>query len=307
MLYAVIDIGSNAARLLFANALVLNNSIYVEKASLVRIPLRLGNDVFTIGKISNEKLEDFVKTMRAFKLLIEVYKPEGVKICATAAMREAENQQEVLQEIYTRTGIEIEVISGKEEADLIRDINKLSVINDSYPSVYVDVGGGSTEISIELPGKEVKLKSFNIGTIKLLTHNFPENVWQDIYNWLSILNKYNGKCNLIGSGGNINKINKMYGNEKSKLLSYDKLNAAYKQLSKLSIEERMASFGFRIDRADVIVPAAEIFIKIMKFIHAKHIIVPKTGLSDGFVHRLYQNHLLATQSSLQPAGNKTKL
>lgn len=291
MLYAVIDIGSNAARLLFANALVINNSIFVEKASLIRIPLRLGNDVFTIGHISPGKLEDFVKTIQAYKLLIEVYKPEGVKICATAAMREAENRQEVLQEIYSRTGVMIEVISGKEEADLIREINKLSVINDSLPSVYIDVGGGSTEISIEMPGEEVKLKSFNIGTIRLLNNNIPSNVWDEIYDWLAVVGKYDGKVNLVGSGGNINKLNKLYGNERSKLLSHDKLVLAHKQLSKLSVEERMLNYGFRRDRADVIVPAAEIFLNIMKYLKAKNIIVPKTGLSDGMVHRLYKNHL----------------
>ncbi len=291
MLYAVVDIGSNAARLLFANALVINNSIFVEKASLIRIPLRLGSDVFSIGKISPEKLEDFVKTIQAYKLLMEVYKPEGVKICATAAMREAENKEEVVKEIYSRTGVMIEIISGKEEADLIREINKLSVIDETLPSVYIDVGGGSTEISIDLPGEDVRLKSFNIGTIRLLNNNIPENVWDEIYEWLGILSTSGGKCNIVGSGGNINKLNKLYGNERSKLLSYDKLVAAHRQLSKLTVEDRMVSYGFRRDRADVIVPAAEIFLNIMKYLKAKNIIVPKTGLSDGMVHRMYKKHL----------------
>lgn len=293
MLYAVIDIGSNAARLLFANALLLDDEIFVEKASLIRIPLRLGKDVFSIGKVSKEKSKDFIKTMRAFKLLIEVYKPSEYKVLATAAMREASNSKKLCKLIYENTGLEIEVISGKQEASIIRTTNKLNILDSSKPLVFIDVGGGSTEISVEFQGKLIKLRSFKIGTIRLLEKNYSLTIWEEIYSWLKeIRNKY-PQMYCIGSGGNINKLNKLYGDSESKILTTDQLRTAFNHLGSLTVGERMKKYGFRMDRADVIVPAANIYLKLMDYLGASQIRVPKIGLADGMVHILHGDYLKA--------------
>jgi len=291
MLYAVIDIGSNAARLLFANALLIDNEIFVEKASLIRIPLRLGKDVFSVGKISKEKSKDFIKTMYAFKLLIEVYKPHEYKVLATAAMREATNSKKLCKSIFEKTGLKIDVISGKQEASIIRSTNKLNNLDSSKPVVFIDVGGGSTEISVELNGVLIKLRSFKIGTIRLLEDNFSSSIWDEIYSWLNeIVNEY-PQLYCLGSGGNINKLNKLYGDSESQLLTKDQLRTAFNHLSSLTVEERMKRYGFRMDRADVIVPAANIYLKLMDYLGVSQIRVPKIGLADGMVHILHRNYL----------------
>ena len=291
MLYAVIDIGSNAARLLFANALIIDSEIFVEKASLIRIPLRLGKDVFSKGKISKEKAADFVKTMQAFKLLIEVYKPQKFKVLATAAMREALNRQKICKLIRDSTGLKIDVITGKEEAAIIRSTNKLNILHPSRPVVFVDVGGGSTEISVELNGELIQLRSFKIGTIRLLEKNYSETIWEDIFSWLEDIKLKYPQMYCVGSGGNINKLNKLYGDSETQLLTKEQLQNAFDQLSVLTVEERMKRFGFRMDRADVIVPAARIYLKLMNYLGVKQIKVPKIGLADGMVHILHEEYL----------------
>lgn len=293
MLYAVIDIGSNAARLLFANAWQINNETYVEKASLIRIPLRLGYDVFADGNISNNKKDDLIKTMMAYKLLIDVYKPSKIKVLATAAMREAKNSDEILELVKEKTDLEIKIISGREEANIIRSTNRLEINEPNKPVFFVDVGGGSTEISIVVNKELVDLKSFKIGTLRMIHNNYPVEIWKRMESWLNgHMAKYDGVY-CVGSGGNINKINKLYGNSETKSLSFDQLNFAFEKLNPLTIAERMNQFGFRLDRADVIVPAAEIYIRIMKILNAKDIIVPKIGLADGMVHILHNKFLKA--------------
>jgi exopolyphosphatase / guanosine-5'-triphosphate,3'-diphosphate pyrophosphatase len=291
MLYAVIDIGSNAARLLFANAWQINNETYVEKASLIRIPLRLGYDVFANGKISKIKAQDLVKTMKAYKLLIEVYQPSQVRVLATAAMREAENSDKILKLVKEKANIDIRIISGREEANIIRSTNSLDFFEPTRPIFFIDVGGGSTEISMVVGKDLIGLRSFNIGTIRIIHKNYPHDIWKRIENWIkSVMIGYDNPI-CVGSGGNINKLNKIYGDSETKSLELSLLQKAYNQLSPLTIEERMSQFGFRIDRADVIVPAAEIYIKIMNMIGAKSIYVPKIGLADGMVHILHEKFL----------------
>ena len=291
MLYAVIDIGSNAARLLFANALLIDNETFVEKASLIRIPLRLGKDVFSKGRISKEKSKNFIKTMQAFKLLIEVYKPQEYKVLATAAMREAENSKKICDLIFDKTGLKVEIITGKEEASIIRSTNKLNILNPLKPVVFIDVGGGSTEISVELDGKLIQLRSFKIGTIRLLEKNYSPNIWEDIFSWLEEIRNSYSEMYCVGSGGNINKLNKLYGNSETQILTKTQLKNAFDHLSSLTVEERMKRYGFRMDRADVIVPAARIYIKLMDYLGVCQIKVPKIGLADGMVHILHDNYL----------------
>jgi exopolyphosphatase/guanosine-5'-triphosphate,3'-diphosphate pyrophosphatase len=292
MLFAVIDVGSNAARLLFANAYGNLENIKVEKATLIRIPLRLGKDVFRIGKISKEKENDFIKTMKAYKLLMDVYHPKGFRACATAAMREGSNSEKVVAKIKKETGINLEIITGAEEASIIRNTNRIVFKNPNRLTLFIDVGGGSTEISAQRNGELIKLKSFKIGTIRVLNNQYSKGIWDEICDWLREFKSDFDKMNVVGSGGNINKINKIFGVKNEIFLSLDNLQYANDTLSKLSIEERKNQFGMRQDRADVIVPAAQIYLKILNLIKAKHIAVPKIGLADGMVHELYREYLL---------------
>ncbi len=295
MLYAVIDVGSNAARLLFANAYGDIDNIKVEKATLIRIPLRLGKDVFKKshkpGAISPSKEKDFVKTMKAYRLLMDVYKANGFRACATAAMREATNSTDIVAKIRKETGLNLEVISGAEEASIIRKTNRIVFKHPDRLTIFIDVGGGSTEISAERNGELIKLKSFKIGTIRLLNRNCTPKVWDEIEDWFVEFSDEFDQMNVVGSGGNINKINKLFGEENSIFLSIDHLQNSHNYLSMLTVEERMSEFGMRRDRADVIVPAADIYLRILKLIKAKHIAVPKIGLADGMIHQLYREYL----------------
>jgi len=291
MLYAVIDVGSNAARLLFANAYGDIDNIKIEKATLIRIPLRLGKDVFKTGKISKEKEKAFIKTMKAFKLLIDVYKPASTWACGTAAMREASNSEKIISKIKKGSGLNIEIISGSEEAFIIRNTNRIVFSNPNRLTLFIDVGGGSTEISAQKDGKLIKLKSFKIGTIRLLNNEYKKDIWDKINNWLQEFKDDFDEMNVVGSGGNINKINKLFGDKGDIFLSLDNIETAYNTLSDLSLEDRMEKFRLRQDRADVIVPAAKIYLKLMDLIKAKHIAVPKIGLADGMVHELYREYL----------------
>jgi exopolyphosphatase/guanosine-5'-triphosphate,3'-diphosphate pyrophosphatase len=291
MLYAVIDVGSNAARLLFANASGPANNILVEKATFIRIPLRLGMEVFDTGKISKEKEKEFIKTMKAFKLLTEVYPPVGFKAVATAAMREATNNKKIVENIQKSTGIKLEIISGATEAAIIRNTNPIFFKNPERLTVFIDVGGGSTEISVEKNHQLIKLKSFKIGTIRLLQNSYDPNIWKQIAHWLSQFSDEFDFVNVVGSGGNINKINKLFGEPSCIFLSLDRLQESYDKLSQLSIDERKLKFNMRDDRADVIVPASDIYLRILKLLKAKHIAVPKIGLADGLIHQLYQSDL----------------
>lgn len=289
MLLAAIDIGSNASRLLFANVFQSERRILVEKATLVRIPTRLGEDVYKTGFISPVKEENLIKTLMAYKLLLEVYQPAAYDACATAAMREASNGGEVLEHAIRETGIPIRMINGEEEASIIRRTNKLDLHENNKPVMYIDVGGGSTDISIISDGKILGVKSFKIGTLRHLSGKVSDLEWKSLKKWLKNFSEHFGNMRCIGSGGNINKINKIYGDTERYMLTFKALKRAFKHLDGFTLEERIEKMGLRPDRADVIVPAAAIFIFIMKTIEADLIYVPKTGLADGLVHQLFEH------------------
>lgn len=290
MIYAAIDIGSNAARLLFANVFELNAKVYVEKATLVRIPTRLGKDVYSIKRISDKRASNLIKTLQAYKTLIDVYHPVSWAACATAAMREAENGQEILERIRKEIGLNVRLIDGIEEANIIRRTNKLTFEHPHGLSMYIDVGGGSTDISLLSEDNLISVKSFKIGTLRMLSKKVKKQEWDRLEDWLMSFRKEFGKINVVGSGGNINKLNKMYGNSFDFTLKVEELKSAYKKLKDFTLDERIEKLGLRPDRADVIVPAAKIFLFILKIIKSNSILVPKIGLADGLIYQLYEQH-----------------
>lgn len=292
--YGAIDIGSNAVRLLIANVIEeKDKEPKFKKSSLVRVPIRLGADAFVSGEISKENISRMVAAMRAFKLLMDVHGVKRYKACATSAMREAENGQEVVDKIAKKTTIHIDIIDGKEEAKIISstDLNELINSDDSY--LYVDVGGGSTELTVFSKGKIINSKSFKIGTVRLLNNSKVENKkkFSEVEDWVKENTKNLKRISLIGSGGNINKIFKMSGREVGRPISYIYMNAQYQFLKKMSYKERISELGLNPDRADVIVPATKIYLSAMKWSNARRIFVPKIGLSDGIIKSLYNNKL----------------
>jgi len=288
--FAAIDIGSNAIRLLFTNVIEDGKKTTFQKSSLIRMPIRLGEDSFNAGVISEKRVKKLTKTMLAFKYLMEVQEVVAYRACATSAMREASNGGDVVKRVKEETGVEIEIIEGKEEAEIIYSNQIVELLNDSNPYLYVDVGGGSTEISLFENKKRISSHSFDIGTIRMLSNKVSKTDFKDMRDWLKELN-YNGKeVKLIGSGGNINKIIKISGKKENQLMQYSELDKIYKFLNFYSMEERIKVLGMNPDRADVIIPASEIFLKIMKWSGAKQIIVPTIGVSDGIVHQLYKEY-----------------
>jgi len=288
MLESAIDIGSNAVRLLFANVFNSKSGIVSEKATLLRIPLRLGLDVFSIGKISEQKADDLVKTMRAFKLLIEVYKPEAYRVAATSAMREAGNQQEIMDRVKREAGLYINIINGIQEANIISSLSRVYVNRDFTKTLYIDVGGGSTELSVIDGDYLIASNSFKIGTLRLLADKVEQTEWEEMRRWLRGFKSDFGRMNCIGSGGNINKLTKLYGHTSNNRIGYEQLIYANKQLSAMPLKVRIESLGLRPDRADVIVPASRIFIRILKWTGIGEVISPRLGLADGLVLTLYK-------------------
>lgn len=288
--FAAIDIGSNAIRLLFMNVVEEGKKALFKKSSLIRVPVRLGDDAFIQGKISQKKIDKLVKTIQAFKNLMEVHEVISFRACATSAMREATNSQEVVQKIKAETGIEIEVIDGKQEAEIIYSNQIVEMINDDNHYLYVDVGGGSTEITLFTNRKLVDSQSFNIGTIRLLNQKVPDSEFKQMKKFLKQLKTDQREVSLIGSGGNINKIFKISGKKEKEFLVFEELSEIDKFLNYYTIDERIKVLGLNPDRADVIVPASHLYLKIMKWTGAKRIIIPTIGVSDGIVHQLYEQH-----------------
>ncbi len=292
--YGAIDIGSNAVRLLVANVIEeKNKEPQFKKSSLVRVPIRLGADAFVSGIISEENINRMIDAMEAFKLLMKVHGVEKYKACATSAMREAENGAKVIDTIFKKTGVEIDIIDGKKEAAIIfsTDLNQLLQSDSTY--LYVDVGGGSTEFTLFSKGRIVKSKSFKIGTVRLINNKKTENkaIFKEVQEWIEENTKNYKRISLIGSGGNINKIFKMSGRDMGKPISYIYLNAQYQFLKKMSYKDRISELSLNPDRADVIVPATKIYLSAMKWSGARKIFVPKIGLSDGIIKSLYLNKL----------------
>ena len=286
--YAAIDIGSNAVRLLISNIIEEKGKpVRFKKSSLVRVPIRLGADVFLKKKISKKNTHRMVDTMTAFNLLMKSHNVVKYKACATSAMREASNGKKIAKLIAEKAKIKIDIIGGEEEAEIIAatDLNNYIDVNRTY--LYVDVGGGSTEFTIFHLGKVVASKSCKIGTVRLLNDMVSDDAWHDIEKWVKEhVNEYD-KVDIIGSGGNINKIFKMSGKAIGKPLTYFYLTTLFNRLNKYSYEERITELDLNQDRADVIIPAARIYLSAMKWSKAKHIYVPKIGLSDGIIKSLY--------------------
>ena len=288
--YAAIDIGSNAVRLLISNIIEEKGKPPLfKKSSLVRVPVRLGADVFIKQKISKENSHRMVDTMMAFKLLMNTHKVVKYKACATSAMREANNGKEVADLIYKETNIKIDIIDGEEEAAIIAATDLQSYINNGKTYLYVDVGGGSTEFTVIHNGNSVASKSFKIGTVRLLNDIVKKETWLELEQWIKKNTSPYEKVNLIGSGGNINKIFKISGKALGKPLTYFYLTSYYNTLQSYSYEERITVLNLNQDRADVIIPAMRIYLSSMKWSGAKDIYVPKIGLADGIIKSMYFN------------------
>lgn len=286
--YAAIDIGSNAVRLLIANIIEeKGKETRFKKSSLVRVPIRLGTDVFLEQHISESNKNRMLDTMEAFKLLMKTHKVEKYKACATSAMREAENANEIVELIYKKTNIRIDIIGGEEEAAIIAATDLHSYIDKSKTYLYVDVGGGSTEFTVINNGKSVTSKSFKIGTVRLLNDIVKKETWQELEVWIKHNTSIYDKIDVIGSGGNINKIFKISGKQLGKPLTYFYLTSYYNTLQSYSYEERITELDLNQDRADVIIPATRIYLSSMKWSGAKDIYVPKIGLSDGIIKSIY--------------------
>lgn len=290
--YAAIDIGSNAMRLLIMNIIEEKGKETIfSKSSLVRVPIRLGQDAFTKGEISFESQLRMVDAMKAFYLLMKVNKVERFMACATSAMREAENAAELVDEIYKESNIKISVIDGKKEAMIIASSDLKQFIDNTNSIMYIDVGGGSTEFTIFVKGKLTSSRSFQNGTVRLLNDMVSKNVWTDIETWIKENTVGLEDLIVVGSGGNINKIFKMSGKLQSKPLTYSYLNQQYTTLREMSYDERISVLGLNPDRADVIIPALKIYSSAMKWSGAKQIYVPKIGVSDGIVKAIYHDKI----------------
>jgi len=287
--YAAIDIGSNAIRLLVSNVIETeDNDPQYKKVSLVRVPIRLGKDVFGDGKISEFNQKRIVDAMKAYKLLMQVHQTEKYMACATSAMRESKNGKEIVELINKETGININIIDGKTEAKIISSTDLSDLIDGSKSYLYVDVGGGSTEFTFFSYGKIIASKSYKMGTVRLLDKNNNKETWKDIEHWIKEHSEGLGQISLIGSGGNINTIFKRSGNKLGKPLSYIYLNAHYKFLKSMTYEERISELSLNPDRADVIIPATKIYLSAMKWSGARKVYVPKIGLADGIIKSLHQ-------------------
>ncbi len=288
MKLAAIDIGSNACRLLIDDVIaVANNKTDFIKLAFVRVPLRLGFDVFETGRIGDIKIEKFLKTIESYRLLLDVYEVKHLKACATSAMRDASNAKEILQLVKEKTGIGIDVISGQDEAKYIYENHVAENLNSQESYLYIDVGGGSTELTFFSDGKLICKESFDIGTIRLLKKQVTENTWNEMKNFILTKTKGYHHVTCIGSGGNINKIFSLSKRKEGRPLNVEMLRNYYSEFSSITLQQRMSLYNMREDRADVIVPALLVFINVMRWAETEEIYVPKIGLADGLIHILY--------------------
>lgn len=290
MRLAAIDIGSNAARLLISDVIISDaGKTQFQKLNLVRVPLRLGFDVFENRTISAEKEEMIVKTIKSYKYLIDVYEVKHVKACATSAMRDAVNSAAIINRVKEETGIEIEIITGDAEASYIYENHIAENLNKDHSYLYIDVGGGSTELTFFADNKLVFKRSFNIGTIRLLKQQVDEWMWDDMRDFIKRETRsHSGDMIAIGSGGNINKVFSLSKRKEGKPLQIELLKDYYKEFSSFSVQDRIRIYRLREDRADVIVPALSIYINVMRWANIAEIYVPKIGLADGLIQHLYE-------------------
>jgi exopolyphosphatase/guanosine-5'-triphosphate,3'-diphosphate pyrophosphatase len=284
--YAAIDIGSNAVRLLIADIIQQEQSTHFKKNTLIRVPLRLGDDAFIQQHISPAKAEDLLKCMQSFKQLMEVYKVSAYMACATSAMREARNGDEIVKKIRA-IGVNLEIIEGAREASIVYNSHVEQQLDPDKAYLYIDVGGGSTELSLFAKGEWIASQSFDIGTIRILDNQDKEETWNEMREWVKTHTHPYKAVYGIGTGGNINKLSRLANNNKDdKPLSYGKLQNIYHYLQSFSLKDRIHVLGLNADRADVIIPACEIFLTLMKVGKLRQIIVPRVGLVDGIIYTL---------------------
>jgi exopolyphosphatase/guanosine-5'-triphosphate,3'-diphosphate pyrophosphatase len=288
MRLAAIDIGSNAARLLISDAKSENDRVTFNKVNLIRVPLRLGLDVFSIGEISSHRTEMIIQTMKAYRHLLNVYEVKHLKACATSAMRDAKNSVEIIAKVKEQTGIEIEVISGSDEASFIYENHIAENLDKDHSYLYIDVGGGSTELTFFSNNKLVFKDSFNIGTLRILKNMVKDEMWDEMKEDIKVKTKGHKKVIAIGSGGNINKIFSLSRRKEGKPLPLELLKDYYKELMNVSLQDRINIYKLREDRADVIVPALQIYVNTMRWAGAEEIYVPKIGLADGLIQHLWE-------------------
>lgn len=288
MILGAIDIGSNACRMLICDAHPYKDgSVDFTKLNLLRIPLRLGFDVFRFGKISVEKRQMIIDSMIAYKQLEKIYKVEHLVVCATSAMRDAANSREIIHAVKEYSGIDITIISGSQEAAILNDAHFSTISDNEAPSVYVDVGGGSTEITTFVHNELKYKRSFNLGTIRILLDNIQEQEWMEMKQYLKDITKELKNFKVIGTGGNINKVFSLSKTKEGKSLSAELLKDYYREFAACTVEDRMHLYKLREDRADVIVPALQIYTSALKWVGATEIFVPKIGLADGLIKNLY--------------------
>ena len=295
MIFAAIDIGSNAIRMLFATIFENDKGrLFPVRTTFMRMPVRLGDDVFLNKEIAPEREQKLLDVLAGFKVLMNANEVVAYEAVATSAMREAANSEQVIARIEKELDIRVRIIDGQEEAAIIRKAGEVSV-SGAYPiTLFIDVGGGSTEISAQKNGQFLKSRSFNLGTLRLLSGKTDPQEWTHLHDWLMQFEAYFGQIECVGSGGNINKITNLFGNRGKKLITLKQLKKAHEKLSKLNVSERMKTYRLRSDRADVILPASEIFLRIIETTKSDHILAPKIGLADGMILDLYkkyqQNH-----------------
>lgn len=286
--FAAIDIGSNAIRLLTHNVIEEQDKMTrFRKSALIRVPVRLGEDSFTLGTISEHNTRRIIDTMKAFKLLMQVNGVEKYRACATSALREANNGKEIIKQIRKEAQVNVEIIDGKKEAEIIASFDLKELLQQDLSYLYIDVGGGSTEFTLFSDGKIVTSTSAKIGTVRLLNNMVGEENWRSLETWIKENTGHLSEISIIGSGGNINKLHKMSGRKLGEPLSYVWLKSQLQFLENLSYDQRISELGLNPDRADVIIPAAKIYLLAAKWSGAKKIHVPKIGLSDGIIKALY--------------------
>jgi len=296
--FAAIDIGSNAIRLLITEVIEDDKNVKYKKRLFVRVPLRLGEDVFISHVITEEKSYQLVKSIQAFKNLIELFKVSEFKACATSALRESFNGKDVIDKIFAHTGIYADIIDGKKEAEIIYTNHVAETLNPDGDYLYVDVGGGSTELTLFAHGKIIFSNSFPVGAVRMLMNRVSEESWDEFKKFVKENCRDAKHLVAIGTGGNINKLCKMADGKNGKTITSQELKDLYQKLSDCSYEERIHRFGLNEDRADVIVPAAKIYNSVMKWAQIDEMYVPKLGLADGIIHLLYEKHLAQKAKSI---------
>jgi exopolyphosphatase/guanosine-5'-triphosphate,3'-diphosphate pyrophosphatase len=288
--YAAIDIGSNAVRLLIADIADNSDPVAFKKNTLIRVPLRLGDDAFIDKKISEKKIDDLVKTMLAFRNLMDVYGVTAYLACATSAMREAVNGPEIVKQVKKKAGVDLEIVGGQREANIIYASRTEDKLDKKKNYLYIDVGGGSTELSFFADGALVASQSFNIGTIRILDNQDKDETWKEMERFISSATKSYKNIIAIGTGGNINKLFRLSEEKEGKPMSFSKLKNLHHYLSSYSLKDRIQVLGLNQDRADVIIPAALIFITVMKWASIKDVYVPKVGMVDGIIQLLIEEN-----------------